>query len=66
MKMPRKKVNLGSRVQEIVEEEEEEEPSLLDLPELALERILERLSPAGLCSMAGVCSSLRDRCRSDH
>ncbi|XP_011027255.1 PREDICTED: F-box protein At2g32560-like isoform X2 [Populus euphratica] len=68
MKMPLKKVNLGSRVQEIVEEEEEEEeePSLLDLPELALERILERLSPAGLCSMAGVCSSLRDRCRSDH
>ncbi|XP_061966452.1 F-box protein At2g26850-like isoform X1 [Populus nigra] len=67
MKMPLKKVNLGSRVQEIVEEEEEEpSPSLLDLPELALERILERLSPAGLGSMAGVCSSLRDRCRSDH
>ncbi|KAJ6741693.1 F-BOX-LIKE PROTEIN [Salix viminalis] len=68
--MPLKKVSLGSRVQEIVEEEEEEgekeEPSLLDLPELALECILERLSPAGLCSMAGVCSSLRDRCRSDH
>ncbi|KAG5242561.1 hypothetical protein OIU76_010524 [Salix suchowensis] len=68
MKMPLKKVSLGSRVQEIVEEEEEEEeePSLLDLPELALECILERLSPDGLCSMAGVCSSLRDRCRSDH
>ncbi|KAF9664567.1 hypothetical protein SADUNF_Sadunf16G0032000 [Salix dunnii] len=54
-----------SKVQEIVEEEGEE-PSLLDLPELALECILERLSPAELCSMAGVCNSLRDRCRSDH
>ncbi|CAK7340248.1 unnamed protein product [Dovyalis caffra] len=64
MKMPLKKVNLGSRVPEILEEEEPS--SLLDLPELALECILERLSPAGLCSMAGVCSSLRDRCRSDH
>ncbi|KAF9665766.1 hypothetical protein SADUNF_Sadunf16G0157900 [Salix dunnii] len=36
--------------------------SVLDLPELALECILERLPPAGLCSMAGVCTSLRDRC----
>ncbi|KAE8733959.1 F-box protein [Hibiscus syriacus] len=40
--------------------------SLLDLPELTLECILDRLSPAGLCAMAGVCSSLRDRCTSDH
>ncbi|KAJ6777478.1 hypothetical protein OIU74_001456 [Salix koriyanagi] len=35
--------------------------SVLDLPELALECILERLPPAGLCSMAGVCTSLRER-----
>ncbi|GMG99982.1 hypothetical protein Nepgr_001822 [Nepenthes gracilis] len=40
--------------------------SLLDLPELTLECILERLSPAALCHMAGVCSSLRERCTSDH
>ncbi|KAF2291818.1 hypothetical protein GH714_035730 [Hevea brasiliensis] len=40
--------------------------SVLDLPELALECILERLPPAGLCSMAGVCTSLRERCISDH
>ncbi|KAG6743693.1 hypothetical protein POTOM_052394 [Populus tomentosa] len=65
LKMPLTKVNLCSKVQEIVEEEGEG-PSLLDLPELALECILERLSPAELCSMAGVCNSLRDRCRSDH
>ncbi|GAV62138.1 F-box domain-containing protein [Cephalotus follicularis] len=40
--------------------------SVLDLPELVLECILERLPPSGLCSMAGVCSSLRERCMSDH
>ncbi|KAJ0047061.1 hypothetical protein Pint_05511 [Pistacia integerrima] len=42
------------------------EMSVLDLPELVLECILEKLPPSGLCSMAGVCSSLRDRCMSDH
>ncbi|GAB4835297.1 hypothetical protein Ancab_000206 [Ancistrocladus abbreviatus] len=46
--------------------EETEQISVLDLPELALECILERLSPAGLCNMAGVCCSLRARCTSDH
>ncbi|XP_044478855.1 F-box protein At2g26850-like [Mangifera indica] len=40
--------------------------SVLDLPELVLECILEKLPPSGLCSMAGVCSSLRERCMSDH
>ncbi|XAR69564.1 hypothetical protein NMG60_11001206 [Bertholletia excelsa] len=45
---------------------QEEEVSLLNLPDLALESILERLSPASLCSMAGVCTSLRYRCTSDH
>lgn len=39
---------------------------LLDLPDLALECILERLSPSGLCNMAGVCTSMRERCTSDH
>ncbi|KAK1291850.1 F-box protein [Acorus calamus] len=42
------------------------EMSVLDLPDLALECILGKLSPAGLCNMAGVCSSLRDTCRSNH
>lgn len=46
--------------------EEEDDVSLLDLPELALECILQRLSPSGLCSVARVCTSLRDRCGSDH
>ncbi|GAB2287093.1 hypothetical protein Dimus_021477 [Dionaea muscipula] len=45
---------------------EKDELSVLDLPELALECILERLSPTGLCNMAGVCSSLRERCTSDY
>lgn len=42
------------------------EMSVLDLPELVLECILEKLPPSGLCNMAAVCSSLRDRCMSDH
>ncbi|KAI3446582.1 hypothetical protein Pfo_003247 [Paulownia fortunei] len=54
---------MSSKV-EIVEEKEW--TSLLDLPDLALDCILGRLSPAGLCSMAGVCSSLRESCTSDH
>ncbi|KAG0477064.1 hypothetical protein HPP92_013905 [Vanilla planifolia] len=40
--------------------------SVLDLPELALECILGKLSPVGLCSMAGVCRCLRERCKSDY
>lgn len=40
--------------------------SILDLPDLALECILEKLPPSGLSSMAGVCTSLRERCVSDH
>ncbi|KAE8728920.1 F-box protein [Hibiscus syriacus] len=48
------------------QKEDDNTTSLLDLPELTLECILDRLSPAGLCAMAGVCSSLRDRCTSDH
>lgn len=45
--------------------EEPNEASILQLPELALECILEKLPPAGLCSMAAVCSSLREICTSD-
>ncbi|KAE8683687.1 F-box protein [Hibiscus syriacus] len=40
--------------------------SVLDLPDLALECIIERLPPASLCNMAGVCSSLRSMCTADH
>ncbi|CAH2038199.1 unnamed protein product [Thlaspi arvense] len=40
--------------------------SVLDLPELALDHILDLLPPSGLCSMARVCSSMRERCVSDH
>lgn len=43
-----------------------EETTLLDLPDLALDCILERLSPAELCSVGRVCSSLREKCVSDH
>jgi hypothetical protein len=42
------------------------EPSVLDLPELAIDCILERLPPAELRNMAAVCRSMRERCRSDH
>ncbi|OVA18520.1 F-box domain [Macleaya cordata] len=58
-----KKKLLSSRVEPV---EEMNEMSVLDLPELVLESILGRLPPSSLCSMAGVCSSLRDRCRSDY
>ncbi|KAJ1440768.1 F-box-like domain superfamily [Sesbania bispinosa] len=40
--------------------------SLLDLPEMALDCILKGLSPIELCRMLEVCTSLRDKCRSDH
>ncbi|XP_057801042.1 F-box protein At2g32560-like isoform X2 [Salvia miltiorrhiza] len=42
------------------------EMSVLDLPELVLECILEKLPAEGLCRMASVCTSLRDGCGSDH
>lgn len=61
-KMSIKKINLSSRVDNV----EIGEKSVLDLPELVLECILEKLPPAELFNMAGVCSSLRNRCVSDH
>ncbi|OAY77467.1 F-box protein [Ananas comosus] len=42
------------------------DPSILDLPELALELVLGKLPPPALCNAAAVCTELRDRCRSDH
>jgi hypothetical protein len=38
---------------------------LLDLPELALDRVLQELSPTSLAAMACVCVALRDRCSAD-
>ncbi|KAJ1432089.1 F-box-like domain superfamily [Sesbania bispinosa] len=58
-----KKSLITSKVENI---EDNQELSVLDLPELALECILERLPPSSLCQMAGVCRSLRERCVSDH
>lgn len=60
--MQLKKKFLKSRVENV----EFDQCSLLDLPELALECILEKLQPNDLCKMAEVCRSLRDRCRSDY
>ena len=42
------------------------EPSVLDLPELAIDCILAKLPPPELRNMAAVCWSMRDRCQSDH
>lgn len=52
-------------VENTMSEKLEEEMSILDLPDLALECILGKLSPTELYNMSGVCSSLRDMCRSD-
>ncbi|KAK4764225.1 hypothetical protein SAY87_013663 [Trapa incisa] len=60
-----KKASIGPQA-ENVGEETDEEMSVLDLPELVLECILERLPPSGLFNMASVCSSLRRRCVSDY
>ncbi|KAK9082011.1 hypothetical protein Syun_030993 [Stephania yunnanensis] len=62
--MPKKKKS--NRFEVEVEEETTEDMWLLDLPDLVLESILEKLPPSGLCRMAGVCRSLRDRCRSNY
>lgn len=58
------KKSLNSRIENV--EETHHELSLLDLPELTLECILEKLPPSSLIQMAGVCHSLRERCVSDH
>lgn len=63
-KMSMKKCTLTSSKVENVDECGD--MSILDLPELVLECILEKLPPSSLCSMAGVCTSLRERSVSDH
>lgn len=40
--------------------------SVLDLPDLAIDCILSKLAPNELCNMACVCSSMREKCRSDY
>jgi hypothetical protein len=62
------KKTLVSKVENVEEEEDSSQQNLsvLDLPELVLECILEKLPPSSLCQMAGVCHSLRERCVSDH
>ncbi|KAI4382150.1 hypothetical protein MLD38_008149 [Melastoma candidum] len=55
----RKMRTASIRVETVREQTTQEEASVLDLPELALECILERLPPTGLFNMAGVCRSLR-------
>lgn len=58
-------MKLCSRV-ENVKEKERILISLLDLPEVILEDIFERLSQTDLCSMAQVCFSLWEMCTRDH
>jgi len=60
---PKKNKNFYSKVENL---EITSDMSVLDLPDLVLECILERLPTEGLCRMASVCSSLRERCISDH
>lgn len=61
--MTLRRKSFSSRVENV---EANSEMSMLDLPELVLECILERLPPEGLCSMASVCSTLREKCTSKY
>lgn len=54
-----------SKIEHEEKEVEEKVVSLLDLPDLPLECILEHLSPNELCNVAKVCKSLKNKCRSD-
>lgn len=47
-------------------QEVEKVKNLLDLPDLALDSILIKLSPSNLSRMSRVCTSLRGMCTSDH
>ncbi|XP_058749163.1 F-box protein At2g26850-like isoform X1 [Vicia villosa] len=47
-------------------EEDQSKVSLLDLHDLPLDCILEKLSPSELCNVGKVCKSLRKSCRSDY
>ncbi|CAA0826207.1 F-box protein [Striga hermonthica] len=58
-----KKKTLSPKVESV---EVSHEMSVLDLPDLVLESILERLPPNELFKVANVCSVLRCKCLSDH
>ncbi|XP_057480622.1 F-box protein At2g26850 [Actinidia eriantha] len=62
LKMSMKKKALSSKVENV---EATGEICVLDLPDLILDSILERLPPDGLCKMASVCTAMRDRCTCD-
>ncbi|XP_015946510.1 F-box protein At2g26850 [Arachis duranensis] len=64
--MPLKKKSLVSNKLNNNGEKEKNMVSLLDLPDLPLEIVLEHLSPAELCRVGAVCKSLMDRSRSDY
>ncbi|KAL9240015.1 hypothetical protein vseg_014279 [Gypsophila vaccaria] len=51
---------------EVIELSDDVGVSLLDLHDLALDLVLDQLTPAELCSLAGVCTYLRSKCRSNH
>ncbi|KAL6202700.1 hypothetical protein ACLB2K_026405 [Fragaria x ananassa] len=63
-------IGIGSRTTSNTKHDHEintkQQVCLLDLPELALECILERLPAESLFRIRGVCTSLRERCVSDH
>ncbi|KAL0459114.1 UNVERIFIED_CONTAM: F-box protein [Sesamum latifolium] len=61
--MPCKKKSFSSKVESI---DRTSGISVLDLPDLVLDCILEKLPPEELCRMASVCASLRDKCMSDY
>ncbi|XP_016480577.2 LOW QUALITY PROTEIN: F-box protein At2g32560-like [Nicotiana tabacum] len=62
-RMSLRRKSFSSRVENV---DRNSEMSVLDLPELALDCILERLPPEGLCNMASVCSFLKEKCKSDY
>ncbi|KAI7744622.1 hypothetical protein M8C21_000481, partial [Ambrosia artemisiifolia] len=67
LKTKRKCYNkFNTNTMENIETNATRETSLLDLPDLALETILEKLEPADLFKMASVSTYLRDVCLSEH
>ncbi|KAI3788398.1 hypothetical protein L2E82_01162 [Cichorium intybus] len=57
---------ISSKTEALEKKKKKDDVCLSDLPDLALECILEKLSPAGLTSMSGVSRSFRAMCTQDH
>ncbi|KAL4587370.1 hypothetical protein LXL04_000239 [Taraxacum kok-saghyz] len=57
---------ISSKTEYSEKNKKKDDVCLSDLPDLPLECILEKLSPAGLTSMSGVCRSFRAMCTQDH